>query len=283
MHLPDDDHVANVVAPLDFRVANVKVRVEAPNRVLSLLAATLSNVPRFDSRNAPDLTITVVPHDDAWEIRGTEGSRTVLTTQSAMPQVGGAVVSRAVGDVAMNCSYQTMRATVIERDGRALALIGDDWESAVTLATHLHGRGWHYIGSDHALFDPATHQVHCIQKSLYVNASSVAQLPVRYRPAVEASPWYVTPRGLWFYAVNPAGAGMQKTWTSVAQLSGVIVVDGTMVDSPLLESIEAKRLKEERFTRLSIDWTAVEVADLRIGGYVETCDLIEHWFASIGS
>ena len=76
---------------------------------------------------------------------------------------------------------------------------------------------------------------------------------------------------------------MQKTWTSVAQLSGVIVVDGTMVDSPLLESIEAKRLKEERFTRLSIDWTAVEVADLRIGGYVETCDLIEHWFASIGS
>ena len=205
-------------APLDLRVADVNVRVEGPERILSLLNMTLSNVPRFGASVTPDFTIAVTAHDDAWEIRGVDGSRNVLATASAMPQVGGAVVSRAITDVATNRDLRTMRATVIEKDGRALAMIGDDWESAVTLATHLHGRGWRYVGSDHALFDPVTQQVHCIQKSLYINASSVSQLPVRYRRAVEASPWYVTPRGIWFYAVDPTAAGMQHTWTSFATL-----------------------------------------------------------------
>jgi hypothetical protein len=268
--------------PLDLRVADIKVRVEGPARVLELINTTLSNVPRFDASAAPDLTIAVTAHDDAWEIRGIDGSRNVLAMHSAMPQVGGAVVSRAVSDVATNCDFRTMRATVIERGGRALAMIGDDWESAVTLATHLHGRGWRYIGSDHALFDPSKQELHCVQKSLYINASSVSLLPVRYRRAVESSPWYVTPRGLWFYAVDPTAAGMHHTWTQLAPLSGVIVVDGSMVDSPLLEPIDSKRLQEERFTRLGIDWSAIGVADLKIGGYIESCDLIEHWFASIG-
>ena len=281
MHLPDDALGKPIAAPLDLRVADVNVRVEGPDRIIALLGTTMSNVPRFDSRTTPDLTIEVVSHDGAWEIRGIDGVRNVMATQSAMPQVGGAVVSRAVSDVALSCGFRTMRATVIERGGRALAMIGDDWESAITLATHLHGRGWHYIASDHVLFDPATHQVLCIQKSLYVNASSVSQLPVRYRRAVEASPWYVTPRGIWFYAVDPTAAGMRQTWSSSAMLCGVIIVDGTMVDSPLLEPIDGKRMKEDRYARLSIDWSAVEIADLRIGGYVETCDLIEHWFASI--
>jgi hypothetical protein len=271
-----------LATPLDIRVAGIKVRVEGPERVLDLINTTLSNVPRFDVRASPDLTIAVTAHDDAWEIRGIGGSRNVMAMHSAMPQVGGAVVSRAVSDVATNCDFRTMRATVIERDGRALAMIGDDWESAVTLATHLHGRGWRFIGSDHALYNPASGELHCVQKSLYINASSVAHLPVRYRRAVEVSPWYVTPRGLWFYAVDPTVTGMRQTWTPVATLAGVIVVDGVMADSPLLEPIDAKRLHEDRFTRLGIDWSAVGVADLRVGSYIDSCDLIEHWFASLG-
>jgi len=274
---------SSATPPLHLRVAGIKVRIEAPPRVLDLINTTLSNVPRFDSRASPDLTIAVTAHYDAWKIHGIGGSRNVMAMHSAMPQVGGAVVSRAVSDVATNCGLRTMRATVIEREGRALAMIGDDWESAVTLATHLHGRGWRYVGSDHALFNPATGELHCIQKSLYINASSVSLLPARYRRAVEVSPWYVTPRGLWFYAVDPTAAGMQQTWSPVATLAGAIVVDGVMADSPLLESIETKRLHEDRFTRLGIDWSAVGVADLRIGSYIESCDLIEHWFASIGS
>jgi hypothetical protein len=205
----------------------------------------------------------------------------MLAAQTALPQIGGAVVSRVVSDVATNCNFSTMRAAVIERDGRALAMIGDDWESALTLATHLHGRGWRFVGGDHALFDSSTQEVHCVQKSLYMNASSVSQLPVRYRRAVEASPWYVTPRGLWFYAVDPSATGMEHTWTPAAKLASVLIVDGAMVDVPLIEPIAMRQLKEERLARFGIDWNTVGVADLRVGAYVETCDLIEHWFESI--
>jgi hypothetical protein len=265
---------------MDICLADVKVRVEAPQRVLAVLAATLSNVPRFTSDLTPDLMISVVANGDMWEIYSIEGGRKVLTAQSALPRVAGAVVTSAISNAAARRNYTPMRATVIEKNGRALAMIGDDWESAITLATHLHGRGWSYIGSDSALLDPTTREVLCIQKSLYVNSSSVSQLPVRYRRAVEASPWYVTPQGISFYAVDPSSAGSSPAWTLSATLCGIIVVDGVMTDTPSLEAVAPKRLLDEHFARLKLDWAQVNVAELRIGGYVETCDLIEHWFGS---
>lgn len=279
MHLPDPALTAAL--SIDLCLVEVKVRVEAPDRILAVLDATLSNVPRFSATTTPDLTISVFPKDDAWEIHGVDGVRKILAVQSALPQVGGAVVTSAIGYAAASRQYTTMRATVIEKDGRALAMIGDDWESAITLATHFHGRGWSYVGSDNALLDPVTREVFCIQKSLYVNSSSVSQLSARYRRAVEASPWYVTSQGISFYAVDPTGAGLGRTWTPSATLCGIIVVDGAMADNPSLESLEESRQRDERFTRLRLDWTLVSIADLQIGGFVETCDLIEHWFGSI--
>jgi hypothetical protein len=281
VHSLNRPDAATFPGTLDLHVADVKVRVEAPERVISLLNMTLSNVPRFDANHDPDFTIAVVAHADMWEVRGIDGSRCVLALQSAMPQVGGAVVTLAVTDIAASCAYRTMRAAVIERNGRALAMIGDDWESAITLATHFHGRGWRYVGCDHALFDPVTHRMLAIQKSIYVNASSVSLLPTRYRRAVELSPWYVTPRGISFYAVDPTQAGMQQTWTAAGKLCGVIVVDGAMADIPALDWIDAKRRHEGRFAGLGIDGDAIGIAELRIGGYIETCDLIEQWFASL--
>jgi hypothetical protein len=274
---------AKSATPLDLQLAEVKLRVEAPQDVLTLLDMTLSSVPRFDGVSSPDLTITVSELAEAWEIRGVDGRSHVLAPTSAMPQVGGAVVSRVVSDVAATCDLRTMRAAVIQRNGRALALLGDDWETAITLATHLHGRGWRFIGSDHALLDAASNQVYCVQKSLYVNATSVSHLPVKYRRAVEASPWYVTPRGIWFYAVNPTATGMHHAWSTSATLSGVLIVDGAMLDAPLIESVAPRQLEEDRLARFGIDWDAVGVADLRVGGYVETCDLIEHWFETLQS
>jgi hypothetical protein len=221
--------------------------------------------------------------DDVWEIRGLDGSHKVLTAQNALPQIGGAIVSSATSGAAASRQFTTMRATVIEKEGRALAMIGDDWESALTLATHLHNRGWSYVGSDNALLDPDTRDVFGIQKSLYINASSVSQLPLKYRRAVEASPWYVTAQGISFYAVDPTGAGTGRTWTPSAKLCGILVVDGAMTDSPSLESLDSSLLPDERFARLHLDWGHVSIADLRLGTFVETCDLVEHWFGSLQS
>jgi hypothetical protein len=266
---------------MDLRVADINFRIEAPDQVLAVLNATLCVVPRFDARAEPDIIVAVQRNDDAWEIRGHEGALKVLGGHSAMPQVGGAVVTSVIRDAAATRNFRTMRATVVERDGRALAMIGDDWESAITLAAHLHARGWSYIGSDNALLDPETLEVLPIQKSLYVNSSSVAQFPVQYRRAVEASPWYVTPQGISFYAVDPRHAGNGRTWSPSATLAGVVVVDGAMTERPSIESLDAVSLQSERFERFGLDWSRLATVDLRLGGFVDTCDLVEHWFGSI--
>ncbi len=280
---PDDGAESTAPISIDIRLANVNVRVNAPNSILSVLDATLSNVPRFGPATAPELILSVTPKSEAWEIHGLDGARHVMSAQSALPQIAGAVVSNAVRTVAASRKHVTMRATVMERDGRAIALIGDDWESAITLATHFHSRGWTYVGTDNALLDPVTREVHCIQKSLYVNSSSLGQLPLQYRSAVEASPWYVTAQGISFYAVDPSGIGAARTWTPSATLCGIVVVDGAMADRSSLEPFDAKRLLDDRFARLQLDWAQVQVADLQIGTYVESCDLIEHWFGSLPS
>jgi hypothetical protein len=268
-------------ASLEFCLADTKVRVEAPPGVLAVLDATLSYVPRFSTRSTADIVISAQPRTDVWEIRGPDGSLKVLGAQSALPQVAGAVVSSAVAEVAATQRYTAMRASVVQKDGRALAMVGDDWESAITLAAHLHGRGWSYLGSDNVFLDEHKLDVFSIQKSLYVNSSSIAQFPIEYRRAVEASPWYVTAQGISFYAVDPRRAGHVQTWAPSAKLDGVIVVDGLMADCASLESLEERHLKADRFVRLGLDWERVPVAELCIGGFVDTADLIEHWFESI--
>jgi hypothetical protein len=59
------------------------------------------------------------------------------------------------------------------------------------------------------------------------------------------------------------------------------VVDGMMGDTPTVESLDTNRLRDERFARLGLDWDHVSVADLRIGTFVDTCDLVEHWFGTL--
>lgn len=272
---------ANPHRVIDLCVAGINVRVEGPHTVMDVLDATLSVVPRTDGRTDPQIVVAVARKQDAWEIRGHEGALKVLGGHCAMPQVGGAVVTSLMRDTAATRNFRTMRATVLEHEGRALAMIGDDWESAITLAAHLHGRGWSYIGSDNALLDPDSLEVLPVQKSLYVNSSSVSQFPIQYRRAVEASPWYVTPQGISFYAVDPRHAGHERTWSHSAALAGVLVVDGTMTERPSIESMSPSELQAERFARFGLDWSRLATVDLRLGSFVDTCDLVEHWFGSL--
>ena len=82
-------------------------------------------------------------------------------------------------------------------------------------------------------------------------------------------------------AVDPQAAGHRQTWSASAVLSGVVVIDGTMTERPSLESLESASLQSERFARLGIDWSHVPAVDLRLGAFVDTCDLVDHWFDSI--
>jgi hypothetical protein len=264
-----------------LRMVDCNVRIAAPEPVMSVLELTLANVPRYSVSSPADLTIVAKCSDDVWEIDGGAGGRKILTRQSALPQIAGAIVSTAVTETALARNCTILRAAVMERGGRALAMIGDDWESAITVAVHLHDRGWRFLGADNAVLDSATLEVFAIEKSLYVSSSFLSHLPLRYRKAVEASPWYATDRNIAFYAVDPRVGDAPNVWSRSARLAGIIIVDGEEGDQPSLESLDPQALQSERLRRLSIDWDEVNAADLVLGGFVETCDLVEHWFASL--
>lgn len=275
------DGVARHRASVNVSIAEVNVRIEAPVSVRAVLDAMLAVVPRFDDGVFPDVTISAQASEDVWKIEGLAGSLKVLDAQSALPRIGGAIMTSALRDVATSLNYRTLRATVMACEGRALAIMGDDWESGITLSAHLHSRGWAYLGSDNALLNPRTLEVLPVQKSLYVNSSALAHFPLQYRRAVEASPWYVTPQGISFYAVDPRMAGCRQTWAVQAVLSGVIVIDGATSDRPSLESFENVAFDSERFTRFDIDWSRLPAMDLKLGPFCDTCDIIEHWFGSL--
>jgi hypothetical protein len=267
---------------IDLRLTDYNVRVDAPDRVLTVLEKTLSNVPRFRSIANPDVTIVARPHDDLWSIMSARGTRKVLARDSAFPQIAGAIFTSVMDHAARALDYRTMRATVVEKDGYAVAMIGDDWESAVTLAAHMHLRGWRYIGNDNALFDPQTQAVYPIEKSLYVNASSLSHMPLRYRRAVEASPWYVTPRGISFYAVDPSIGHGGDVWATSARLCAVVVVDGAVGDTPAVRPIAHHDVYTERMAALGVDLESTAFVDLRLGRrFVETCDALESWSAAL--
>lgn len=264
-------------------VAGINIAVEAPSPVLAVLASMLAFVPRFDDDVRPDTYVSAKRMGDVWEIRGAERALKILAGGSALPQVAGAIVSSAMHAVTVLRDVKALRATVLEKDRRALVMLGDDWESALTLAAHLHGRGWQYVGADCALLDCATLEVHPVQKALYVNSSALRQFPARYRPALETSPWYTTPAGISFYAVDPRKAGLGQAWAPVTKLTAAVVVDGAIAERPSLESFDGDAPAGERFARLGIDWNHVGAVDLRLGSCVATCDLIDHWFESIAS
>ncbi len=264
---------------LDFSIAGVDLRMTAPPDVALVLGATMSRVSRAPE-SEPSVWVSARRGDDDWEVLESSGSRKMLDSKSTATQVAGALVSSAIAGVASARALRTVRATVVEFEGKALAMIGSDWESTVTIASHLHTRGWRYICGDHALYDPSTNEIFPFEKSLFITSSSLAHLPMGYRGAIEASPWCVTKHGISFYAVDPEMVRGKATWADATKLQAVLLVDGRADDLPSIESYGPGDETDERFARLG-SASGRHRAELTIGSYVETSDLVERWFASL--
>ena len=159
-----------------------------------------------------------------------------------LPQVAGAVTSSLIADVADHAKLTVWRAAVVERDGHAVAFVGDDWESGLVLACHLHARGWRLLGGDYALIERETLTVRPTKKLLYATLSIMDELPNAYRRAVEVSPWYSTPHGLAFYAVDPALVHATPPWAESGRLRAVLKLDGHAAEFPSLERAETFKL-----------------------------------------
>jgi len=226
-------------------------------------------------------TIEVSSDESIWHIGGSsQHSHKVLSTTSALPQVCGAIVASLIADVAEIAELRVCRAAAVERNGHAVALLGDDWESCVVLAAHLHARGWRFLGGDYVLIDPKTFIVHATRKALYATLSIMDELPNPYRRAIEASPWYSTAREIAFYAVDPTLVLPTSAWSDRGLLSAVLVVDGDVAEFPALERTPSRAISKGIGGK-DLERAGVIVAGVKLGDYIATCDLIERWLQAL--
>lgn len=266
---------------LCVRVAEVDASIRAPRPVLAILSRTLMHA-RLPCAGAIVKTTIEVSNDEfAWHIRGSsQRSDKVLSATSPLPQVCGAVVSSLIADVAQTAQLHVCRAAAVERAGRAVVFVGDDWESCVVLAAHLHARGWRLLGGDYVLIDPVTLTVHATRKLLYVTLAIMDELPLPYRRAVEASPWYSTAREIAFYAIDPALGPSTPGWAERGRLGAVLKVDGDVSEFPSLERGVSPTIGEG-ISGHDLERCGVAVAEVKLGDYIATCDLLERWLQAL--
>jgi hypothetical protein len=263
---------------LHLNIADADIAICGPSSVLGIVDRMLAHVPRTWSGTQAPLKINVEYDCDVWRVSGTAPfGRKTLGRLSVLPRVAGAVVSSLLAELAHARHFNVWRAAVAERDGRALALIGDDWEPCVTLIAHLHTRGWRILGGDYALVAGDTFVVTAFKKVLHANSSCIASFPAWYRRAIEASPWYSTPQVIAFYAIDPTLVEGTSTWAEQAPLRAVVRVESRSADHPSLEAIEELNLAHG-LKQSELREAGIEVAGLVLGDYIEACDLLERWF-----
>jgi len=266
---------------LCVRLAGIDAAIRAPAPVLSILSRTLMHALRPHAGASMKTTIDVSNQESVWRIRGTsQHSHKVLSLTSALPQVCGAIVSSLVADVAEAAHLHVCRAAAVERGGHAVAFLGDDWESCIVLAAHLHARGWRFLGGDSVLIDPTTLTLHATHKSLYATLSIMDELPIPYRRAIEASPWYSTAREIAFYAVDPTFVLPTSTWAERGRLSAVLIVDGDVAKFPSLERSASPAISKG-ISGEDLERAGVALAGVKLGDYIATCDLLERWLQAL--
>lgn len=266
---------------LTLRIAETDVVVRGPSDVLGIVDRMLAQVERSRPSSVDEaMSIDVSFDDDVWRVWGkSPASRKALGGRSALPQVAGAVVSAILAEIQYHRNVDVWRAAVVERDGQALVFTGDDWESCITLTAHLHTRGWNILGGDYALISGDTLVVSAFKKVLHANSSCVASFPLWYRRAIEASPWYSTSAVIAFYAIDPALVGDSTPWGDRAPLAAVLKIDGHFAEHPSLQTIEDASFSGS-VRAADLKRAGIEVATLVVGEFIETCDLIERWFAT---
>ena len=110
--------------------------------------------------------------------------------------------------------------------------------------------------------------------------SFMDELPGKYRAAVEASPWYSTLHDIAFYAVDPTLPCAPSPWAESGKLRAVLRLDGQVSEFPLLERAGSFALGDGVESG-DLERAGVAVAEVNLGDYVTTCDLLERWFSSL--
>jgi len=184
------------------------------------------------------------------------------------------------GEVATAHGWHAVDAVVVERDGRALALIGEPGAGKSTIAAHLLARRWKLVTDDVAFIDEARCAVVGHHGLMRFRSDALPHLPAAFRATLERSRWFVDEDGqLQFYEVDPEAVFGAGIWSHEALLDAVIMLDagaGAHAVSPASGAAA--------FSRFDGTATLAELAGrLRSGAIgrdraVRLADHIEHWY-----
>jgi hypothetical protein len=191
------------------------------------------------------------------------------------------------GHVAAVGGWLAIDAVVVERDGRALVLIGPVGSGKSTIAAHLLGRGWRLLADGVAFVDLANSLVLGHHGLMSFRSGAIPHLPAAFRSTLERSRWFVDDQGeLQFYEVDPATAFGANIWSGEAVLDAMVFIDDhaaskdvhtTASEASMLQVIDGTEVSLGRFAGL-------RVGTIRKDRSVHTADRIEHWFdAHVGA
>lgn len=263
---------------LALSIAGVAVRVDAPEPVILALRAMLSAVPQCGVRRAGTLRVVAEYGAGAWIIEATQGPQKMLSASTSYPQVAGAIISVVIVAICCKRSVSALRAAVMARASDAIVLAAEKREAATAIAMHLHARGWRYVSADRALIDLETMHALRFEKLLHVESSTLQYIPLPYRRAVEASPWYVNCRDVSFYAVDPRLVDSSYPWSGDATLRSFVEIRCEKAERSRLDTLATSRSLIGRFAGLQIQGRPIKSAALTLGPMVDACDLLERWF-----
>lgn len=130
------------------------------------------------------------------------------------------------GEVAAVNGLLAIEAVVVERNGRALAIVGEPGSGKSTLAAHLMARGWKLLTDDIAFVDPQRGSIVGHHGLMHFQSGALPHLPAAFRATLERSKWFVGEDGqLQFYEVDPESAFGAHVWSNEAIFDAVVLLD----------------------------------------------------------
>lgn len=259
-----------------YVISSVAVSVCAPREILGILDVTLKHVPVHSGPSNLAFNVTKINED--WQIADEASDIVYIPGNSLAPDVAGALTTAMVERVSLFTDAKLVTGVIVSKRDFAMALVGDDWGSCIAIALHLSLRGWSIVTPRHAFVDNETLEVEPFSKLLYIPTRIISLLPLQYRRALEASPWYSTGTELGFYGVDPQHALESRTVVPRAALRAALIVDSSRRE-PSGAIYEPAHVYIEAF--LPFSDVGIASASLVVGSIVPTADAVERWADSL--
>jgi hypothetical protein len=174
------------------------------------------------------------------------------------------------GEVAAVHGWLTLEAVVVERNGRALALIGAKGSGKSTIAAHLMARGWKLVTDDVAFIDESRGTIVGHHGLMHFRSGALPHLPAAFRATLERSRWFIGDDGeMQFYEVDPESVFGADVWSSEATFDSVLLLD---------DRSSAHAVESAMHGALPDVFRSLRCGSIGRDRAVRVTDRIEHWY-----